>query len=146
MLWPLNSHLQRLAIEALAVADVAGHVDIRQELHFDAQLALALAGLAAAAVHVEGEAPGLVAAHLALRQLGEELADLVEHAGVGARIGARRAPDGGLVDVDDLVEMLDAVDALVFAGLGARAHQLVRQGVVQHLGHQGGLAAARTRP
>ena len=108
-------HLQGLAVEARPVADVAGHVHIRQELHLDAQLALSLAGLAAPAVDVEREAPRLVAAHLALGQLGEQLADLVEQAGVGARVGARRAPDGRLVDVDDLVEVLQAFDAVVLA-------------------------------
>ncbi len=104
--------------------------------------ALALAGLAAPAVHVEREAPRLVAAHLALGQLGEQLADLVEQAGVGAGVGARRAPDGRLVDVDDLVQVLQALDALVLARLGVRAVQLAGQRLVQDLDHQGGLARA----
>ncbi len=108
----LELHLQGLAVEALAVADITRHIDIGQELHLDAQLTLALAGLAAPAMHVEGETPGLVAAHLAFRQLGEQLADLVEHAGIGPGVRARRAADGGLVDVDDLIQMFDAFDAL----------------------------------
>ena len=51
-------HLQRLAIVALALADVAGDVDVGQEVHLDLDDAVALAGFAAAALDVEGEAPG----------------------------------------------------------------------------------------
>ena len=36
---PFKLHLQSLAIEALAVAHIARHIHIRQELHFNAQLA-----------------------------------------------------------------------------------------------------------
>ncbi len=68
-----EEHLQGLAVEARPMADVAGHIHIRQELHLDAQLALSLAGFAAPAVDVEREAPRLVAADLALRQLGNSL-------------------------------------------------------------------------
>src|SRR3546814_13156368 len=42
----LERHLQRLAVVALAVAHVAGDVDIRQEAHLDLQHAVALTGLA----------------------------------------------------------------------------------------------------
>ena len=54
--------LQRLAVVAAAAADVAGDVDVGQEVHLDLDHAVALAGLAAAALDVEGEAPGTVAA------------------------------------------------------------------------------------
>jgi hypothetical protein len=118
---PLNSDLQRLAVVALALADVALDVDVGQEVHLDLDDAVALAGLAAAALDVEGEAAGLVAARLRLGQPGEPVADRGEGAGVGGRVGARRAADRRLVDVDDLVEQLDPVDPVVRAGLLARA-------------------------
>jgi hypothetical protein len=69
---PLELDLQRLAVVALALADVAGDVDVGQEVHLDLDDAVALAGLAAAALDVEGEAPGLVAARLGLRQLANQ--------------------------------------------------------------------------
>src|ERR1700732_2192190 len=62
---------QRLAVVALALADVAGDVNVRQEVHLDLDDAVALAGLAAAALDVEREAAGLVAAGAALRQAGK---------------------------------------------------------------------------
>ncbi len=62
----LEQHFQRFAVVALALADVAGDVDVGQEVHLDLDDAVALAGLAAAALDVEGEAAGLVAARLRL--------------------------------------------------------------------------------
>ena len=102
------------------MADVAGDVDVGQEVHLDLDDAVALAGLAAAALDVEGEAAGLVAARLGLRQAGEPVADRREGAGIGGRVGARRAADRRLVDVDDLVEEFEALDAVVL-GRDARA-------------------------
>ena len=116
----LEQHLERLAVVALALADVAGDVDVGQEVHLDLDDAVALAGLAAAALDVEGEAAGLVAARLRLGQAGEPFADRREGAGIGRRVGARRAADRRLVDVDDLVDVLEALDAVVRGGGDAR--------------------------
>jgi hypothetical protein len=52
----LELDVQRLAIVAFAVAGVAGDIDIGQEVHLDLDDAIALAGLAAAALDVEREA------------------------------------------------------------------------------------------
>ena len=71
----LIAHLQRLAVVALALADVAGDVDVGQEVHLDLDHAVALAGLAAPALDVEREAARPVAARLGLRQAGEPVAD-----------------------------------------------------------------------
>src|SRR5262249_54348387 len=82
---------ERLAVVALALADVAGDVDVGQKVHLDLDDAAALAGLAAAALDVEREAAGLVAARFGLRQAREPFADRREGAGIGRRIAARRA-------------------------------------------------------
>ena len=111
----LEQDFQRLAVVALALADVAGDVDVGQEVHLDLDDAVALAGLAAAALDVEGEAPGLVAARLGFGQAGEPFADRRERAGIGRGVRARRAADRRLVDVDDLVDMLQPLDAVVRA-------------------------------
>ena len=78
--------LQRLAVVAAALAGVAGDVDVGQEVHLDLQQSVALAGLAAAALHVEAEAAGLVAARAAFRQFGEPVADRREQVGVSRGI------------------------------------------------------------
>src|SRR3546814_18760313 len=49
----LELHLQRLAIVAGAVADVAGDVHVGEEVHLYLEHAVALAGFAAAALAVE---------------------------------------------------------------------------------------------
>jgi len=132
----LETHLQGLAVKARPVAHIAGYIHIRQELHFNTQLPLPLAGLAATTVYIEGETPWFVPAHLALRHFGEQGADMVKQTSVSRWVGARRAPDGRLVDVDDLVQVLQPFDAVVGSGLGAGAVQLVRQFLVQDIHHQ----------
>ncbi len=138
----LVAHGQRLGVVAAALADVALDPDVGQEVHLDLLLAVALARLAAAARLVEAEALGLVAAHLRLGQLGEQLADQVEDAGVGRRVGAGRIADRVLIDVDDLVDVLEAEDVVVSADGDAGAVQLAGQGVVQDLVDQRTLARA----
>src|SRR5204862_7301844 len=91
---------------------------------------------------VEAEAPRLVAASARLLGLGEEVADHVEQAGVGGRVGARRAPDRGLVDGDDLVELLEPVDRAVASGPPARTVQPVGDGLEEDVVDERRLARA----
>ena len=135
-------HLERLAVIALTLADLARDVDIRQEVHLDLQQAVAGAGLAAAAANVEREAPGIVAAQLRVLRGGKEAADIVKQAGIRRRVGARRAADGTLVNVDDLVQILHTVNAVAFPGAELRMVEPARKGLVQHLVDERGLAAA----
>ena len=109
----LEPDVEGLAVVALAVALLARHVDVGQEVHLDLDLPVAAADLAAPALDVEREAAGLVAARPRLLRLGEQLADLVEQPDVGGRVGPRRAPDRRLLDLDDLVELVQAGDAPV---------------------------------
>ena len=83
--------------------------------------AVALAGLAAAALDVEAEAPGIVAARARLGHRREQLAQRREQSGVGRRVGARRAPDRALIDVDDAIDSLESLDALAGTGASRRA-------------------------
>ena len=92
-------HLKRLTVIALSLADLAGNIDIGEKMHLDLDDAVALTGLAAAALDIEGEAPGTEAAPLGFLRLGEQVADIIEHAGIGGGVGARRAADGRLIDV-----------------------------------------------
>src|SRR5690606_1263468 len=67
-------HLQRLAVVALAVADVARDVDVGQEMHFHPRHAVPLTGLAAPPLHVEREPARTVAALTRSRHAREQLA------------------------------------------------------------------------
>ena len=63
--------------------------------------------------------------------------------GVGRRVGARRAPDRRLVDVDDLVEGVDPLDPAVRARPHPRPVQAVLQRPQDHLVDERRLARAR---
>src|ERR1700689_498500 len=86
--------LQCFLVVAAAAADIARNGNIGQEPHFNALQAIALAGLAAAALYVEAEAAGLVAALARFRQHGEDVADRRKDSRISGRIRARRAADG----------------------------------------------------
>ena len=141
----LERDLERLAVVALALADVAGDVDVGQEVHLDLDDAVALAGLAAAALDVEGEAARLVAARLGLGQAGEPVADRREGAGIGRRVGARRAADRRLVDVDDLVEVFEPLDAVVRGRGLAGAVEPARDRLVERVDQEASTCRRRKR-
>ena len=86
--------------------------------------------------------PGPVAALARFGQHGEQLADGSEDAGVGGRIRTRRAADGRLIDLDDLVDLLGAFDFAERAGALHRAVQLLRQRAVENVVHQRGFSRA----
>ena len=96
--------LQRLAVVAPALALLARHVDVGQEVHLDRDDAVALARFAAAALDVEREPSRLVAARLRFGHHREQLADEREQARVGRRIRSRRPADRRLIDLDHLVD------------------------------------------
>src|SRR5262249_50028452 len=77
------------------------------------------------------------------RQPGEPVADWREGAGISRRVRARRPPDRRLVDIDDLVEMLDSLDAVMRARMQPGAVEPARQRLVQGLDDQRRFAAAR---
>ena len=137
---PVEQHLERLAVVAPAPTGLAAHVHVGQEVHADGAHSVALAGLAAPALDVEGEAARLVAARTRFRHQREEVADEGEGPGVGGRIGARRAADRALVDGHHLVDGFRAFQGLVTARLGGRPVEPPGQGAIQDVFHQRRLA------
>ena len=97
---PLEEDGLGVGVVAAALAGLAGDVGVGQEGHRDAQPALALAALAAAALHVEGEAAAAVAEGARVGHRGEERADRVHDADVGGGHGARGAADRRLVHLE----------------------------------------------
>jgi hypothetical protein len=102
----LVAHLQRLAVVARPLAHLAGHVNVGQKVHLNLDDTVSAAGFAAAALDVEAEPPFSVSAYLGVGGLGEQLADDGRTHRYSGRVGARRAPDGRLVDVDHLVDQV----------------------------------------
>src|SRR5271155_3549966 len=63
--------------------------------------------------------------------------------GISRGIRAWRAPNGALIDMNDLVEMLDALERLVRAGALAAVIKLLRERAVHRVEHQRRFAGTR---
>ena len=103
---------ERLAVVAAALALLARHVHVGQEVHLDGDHAVALTRLAAAALHVERKPAGPEAASLGIGHHREEIPDEGEQPGVRRRIAARRAPDWRLIDLNHFVDEVDTLDPI----------------------------------
>ncbi len=135
--------LADLGLVAASLAGLAGDVDVLEEVHLELLEAVALARLAPAAGHVEGEVPGGQPERLRPGQAREELADLVERLDVRHRVRARGPPDRLLVDEADAGQVLEAGQRLV--GAGRLELRLERPGhrAVERVVDERGLAGAR---
>ena len=147
------AHRLRLGVEAAAVADLAQHFHIGQEVHFDGAHALAFTTRTAALAGVEAEAPGAIAARLGLQGVGKQLADGVPKTNVGGGATARGFANRGLVHLQHPVDAGIALHAHTtdpgrvfasFVGLapglaGSLAHRC-RHVVQQHVARQSGFA------
>ena len=139
----LEMNFQRLTVVTRAMADLARHIDVGQEVHLDLDRAVTGAVVAATALDVEREPPGKVAADLGLGRLGEQLAHVVEDAGVCRGVAARGPSDRPLVDVHDLVEVLQPPDRLVPPGHLTRTVELVGENHIEDVVDQRRLARSR---
>ncbi len=101
-------HFEGLRVEAGTVTGGARRVDAGEKEQLDADEAFAGAGGAAAFGDVEGEAAGIVAARAGGGGGREEAANMIEEAGVGGHVGARGAPDGFLIDLNEAADRFDA--------------------------------------
>ena len=86
--------------------------------------------------------PGLKPRCARLGHHREQLADEREQAGVGRRVRSRRAADRRLIDLDHLVDQVDAFDLVVRARLVGGAVELARQRLVQDVVDQRALAGS----
>src|SRR5579863_5229917 len=108
-------------VVAFAAADFAGYINVRKKIHFDAAVAISLASFAAAAFHVEAEASWTISALAGFRKHGKKIAYGRENTAVCRRIRTRSAAYGGLIDLDNLIDVLDSFDGDVRAGFFHRA-------------------------
>src|SRR6266581_7312067 len=106
-------------------------------MHLDFYEPVALARLTAAALDVEREPAGSIAAQLGLREIREELPNRGEQPRIRRRIRARRAADGALIDVDDLIDVVETLQTVVSAGDDLRAIEVPCEGLIQDVDNQG---------
>ena len=138
----LVSDLQRLAVVALPAAGLAGDIDRRKKVHLNFEKTISLALLAAPAFDIEAKATGVVAANPGRGDRGEEIPDLVEHPGVGGRVGSWGATNGCLIDDDALLEELQIANLAMSPRTLFRSIPLAEKGAPQNVIDKRGLATA----
>ena len=139
----LEAHLEGLAVVAFAVTMFAGYVHIGQEIHLDRFVAVALAGFATTAAHVEGEASGLVPTDFRLGQSHVEGTDVGENTRISGRIRARSTTQRTLIHGHDFVNMLDSIQRIVGQRFAQRAVEMFREDGQQRVVDECALSAAR---
>ena len=133
---------QSVFFVAVSAACLAHHGNRRQEVHLHHLDTCSLALLAAASGHIERETPGLESAYFSVRRILKQTPYVVKYSGKGSRIGTRRASDGTLVNFNDLVNVLDALQTAVGEGLLLGMIELGLQDGHQRFVDQRALAAA----
>src|SRR5262245_50809525 len=111
----------------MALAHRTSYPHVCQEIHFQAIRAVPIARFTPAALHVEAESAWFVAAPLRLGQLRVQRPDVVEKFDVRAGIRARRPADRRLIYDDELIELIDTLDALVVTGLPLSTHHVAHE-------------------
>ena len=122
------------------MAFLAVHVHVRQEVHFDFQRAVAVAGFAPSALDIERKTSWTISAYLSFGSLSKQRADFVPYSGIGGRIGTRGTPNRVLIDVDHFVALVHAFHPGMLAGHDACAVKFVGKHRIQNLIDQSGLA------
>ena len=131
--FPFIAHLERFTVVALSMAYFARHINVRQKMHLNFDNAIPPAGLAASTLHIEAEAAVAIAPHARIRRLRIDVADEIKQPRIGSRITARRAPNGRLINVDDLIELLYPQDRVVISWSRTRAIELAQEGLLYNL-------------
>ena len=125
------------------MADLARHIDVRQEVHGDDLDAVTLTGFTAAAFDVERETAFVITAQSRLRCLGIDITDIVEYTGIGSRIGTRCTADRILVDLYKLVDILQSLDEILYLpGPDLLSAEVLQNGFHEDVVDQCGFAGA----
>src|SRR5690348_2493323 len=109
------------------MTDFTRHINVRQEVHFNLNNAVTGTVFTASTLNVKAKAAGTVTAQFSFWSAGKQLTDRREQAGVGCRVGARRAANWRLVNNNCLVELLNALNIIMAARHGVGAHQTCLQ-------------------
>ena len=139
----LIQNLENAALVSGAFTFFTNQFDIGQELHLHSHGSIALAYLATAAWNVEREASGVVTARLCLACGGEDIADVIERLDIGYGIRSRRAPDGTLIDQNNIANPLDSAFDKSRSGSRIACVQCRFNGLVQAFVNQSRFAGTR---
>ena len=133
MSFPFIFDLQRFPVIALAAANLTRHIDIRQEMHLDLDDSIAGARLTASAFFIEAETAFIVPLAFASVEAANRSRSQIKYTRICCRIGTRCPSDRRLIDRDDLVKLLDALNGLMFSRNRVCAVQLLCQRFIKNL-------------
>ena len=122
-------NFQSLAIIAGAVADLTGHIDVRQEVHLNLDNPITRAGLTTTALDIKAETPLLVAANLSFIGLGKQIANIVKNSSISSRIRAWCPANRTLIDINQSVHMLNTANFLELTWLSRVAVEFLGDGL-----------------
>ena len=111
-------------------------------MHLNLLYTVTLAGLTATALDIKGKATTRIAMTTCIGCFGKQITYLGKQTRIGGRIGARCAPNGALVNINDLIQMLYPLHAVVRTRIGCCAVQLVRKVGVKNTVDKRGFARA----
>ena len=131
-----ETDFQCFSVVSLATAFLARYHHIGEEVHLNALVAIARAGLASSTLHIEGEATGLVASDLGLGKIYKKITYIVEHIGVCSRVAPRCTSQWSLVNIHHLVYILQTFDRIVWQRVGKRTIEVLRENGVQSIVNQ----------
>ena len=106
---------QGFVVKTLAFADRTGDPNIGQKVHFQPIAAIALASFTATPRPIKTESARFPTADFGFGGNRKKFANLVKYLDVGSRIGTRSPPNRGLVDGNDLVDMISAIKSVMNA-------------------------------
>ena len=120
------------------MAGFARHINVGEEIHFNGFVAIAATCFAATTFDVERETTGLVSTNLGFGKIDKERADVVEHARVSGRVGARSASEWTLIDSHHFVDVFQSFYLVISEGFAQRMIDVLREqgveGVVDECG------------
>ena len=133
---------ERLAIESLPDALWAWDIDVLEEAHLEFLSTLAGACVAATVSCVEAKSDGVEAALLCVSGGCINFTDVIPKAAVGGRYTARRASDGGLVDLDKSIDLVCTGESLPMRGGEGGAREGRLDGSDERVMDEGAFAAS----
>ena len=110
----LKPYRNCLGVIAFSTADLARHIHVGKEVHFDLPNAYALALLTSAACNIETESSCLVSSNLRFRKHCEEVSDLREETCIGRRVRSRCSTNWGLIDFNHFINMFKSYNFFIF--------------------------------
>ena len=105
-------------------------------MHFNLDNTIALTGFTPAAFDVKRKTSRLVTARFGLWQLGKPFTDWRKGPGIGHRVGSGGSANRALVDINDFIDMLNAGDAVMGAGMVACVMHPLCQRLIERFNHK----------